>query len=578
MNAEETPPTRVDQSAPTRAQTAAASATPGYLQPGSELGGYQLIEVLGTGGMGQVFRAVDADGVEVAMKVLHPHLSRDEEARERLRREVSALHRVRGDRVARVLDAEADGMDAFIVTELLNGLTLDQSVREEGVFAGEELVQLAQDLSQALHAIHGADVVHRDLKPSNVMLTEDGAKLIDFGIAQVGDESRITQTGLVVGTAGYLAPEVFSGSPPTTEGIDWYAWAAVLLYAATGNQPFGTGPFQAVLARMERLEPVVDGLAPGVAAGLRAGLHPDPALRAHPAQVLRQLQHPDVVLDEISQTKSIAPAPAVSPPMVAVPYHPTEIQPTEFGGETGTRYGDEPGGADATFFGPVVPPPPQHPPAPPAARLVLLSLLLLTAAAGAGLPVVALPVLVVALWLARTTGLARVAQFRRRMRRGSKDGGVGGLVLRLPWYLVRGAGGLVLPLLLSLFCFALILGLAWVGVWATQETGGGDVDSELVRRAIVSGAGGLGLLISALIMWRWDTVPITGRSGQPLDYDGATRVGARVIIHTVAPNSLLRMVWALVIIIGAALVFFFSLSSAEWFDIFDFLGIGFPGS
>src|SRR5699024_6570527 len=257
--------------------------------------------------MGQVFKALDADGVEVAMKVLHPQLARDEEARERLRREVSALHRVRGNRVARVLDTEADGIDAFVVTELLHGLTLDQSVREEGVFAGEELVQLAQELSEALHAIHGADVVHRDLKPSNVMLTEDGAKVIDFGIARVGDESRITQTGLVVGTAGYLAPEVFSGSPPTTKAIDWYAWAAVLLYAATGQQPFGTGPFQAVLARMERLEPVTDGLPAGVAAGLRAGLHPDPQQRATPDLVVRQLQSPDVPLPGITSVTTPVP-------------------------------------------------------------------------------------------------------------------------------------------------------------------------------------------------------------------------------------------------------------------------------
>src|SRR5690625_4932799 len=130
MNSDQTPPTRVEANPPTRVA--------GYLEPGSELGGYHLIEVLGTGGMGQVFKALDADGVEVAMKVLHPHLSRDEEARERLRREVSALHRVRGDRVARVLDAEADGMEDFIVNVLLHGLTVDQSVREEVVFVGVE--------------------------------------------------------------------------------------------------------------------------------------------------------------------------------------------------------------------------------------------------------------------------------------------------------------------------------------------------------------------------------------------------------------------------------------------------------
>lgn len=565
MNSEETPPTRVEGGPP--------PAVPGYLEPGSELGGYRILEVLGTGGMGQVFRAVDADGVEVAMKVLHPQLARDEEARERLRREVSALHRVRGNRVARVLDAEADGIDAFVVTELLHGLTLDQSVREEGVFAGEELVQLAQELSEALHAIHGADVVHRDLKPSNVMLTEDGAKVIDFGIAQVGDESRITQTGLVVGTAGYLAPEVFSGAPPTTEHIDWYAWAAVLLYAATGKQPFGSGPFQAVLGRMERGQAAVEELPPGVAAGLRAGLHPDPAVRARPAEVIRQLQHPDVVLDEITQIAPVATPPSIAPTMVAVPYQPTQMIPGQdpVPSAVGLEAGPE-------IFGAPHPAPPQHPPAPPPARGVLFSLLFFFTAGGAAASIGALFALLVALWVARTTGLARVGQFRRRMRRGHGKSGTGGLILRLPWYLVRAVGGLVLPLLLAAFCFVLILGLAWVAIWIGQEAGGGGEEFAAARRGIITAAGGLGTLISALIMWRWDAVPITGRSGQPLDYDGATRVGARALIFALARNRFARGLLALVITLLALLFLFLALAHSDWFDVFEFLGIRIPGS
>src|SRR5690625_6339653 len=118
MNSEETPPTRVEGSPP--------PAAPGYLEPGSELGGYRILEVLGTGGMGQVFRAVDADGMEVAMKVLHPQLARDEEARERRPREFRGLHRVRGDGVARVLAAEAKGGGALAVTERAMGFTLDR--------------------------------------------------------------------------------------------------------------------------------------------------------------------------------------------------------------------------------------------------------------------------------------------------------------------------------------------------------------------------------------------------------------------------------------------------------------------
>lgn len=561
MKPEPTPPTRVEG--------APQGPVGAHLKPGSELGGYRIIEVLGTGGMGQVFRAADGDGVEVAIKVLHPHLSRDEEARERLRREVSALHRVRGHRVARVLDAEADGLEAFVVTELLNGLTLDQSVREEGVFSGHELVQLAEELAEALHAIHAVDVIHRDLKPSNVMLTADGAKVIDFGIAQVGDESRITQTGLVVGTAGYLAPEVFAGAPPTTERIDWYAWAAVLLFAATGKQPFGTGPLQAVVARMERGEPELTGLPVGIAAGLRAGLHPDPQQRASPAAVLRQLRHPDVELDEITQIAPVAQPTAPAPTMVAVPYQPTQLVP-------GERF-PAVAGVDprAQIFDPR-PPAPSYPPAPPPARGVLLSLLFLAAAAGSAASVGALIGVFIALWLARTVGIARVGQFRRRMRRGPSKAGAGALALRTPWYLLRALGGLVWPLVLAIFASALVLGLAWIVIFmAGQMAGAEDVDA--VRRSVLTGAGALGLLIGTIVMWRWDATSIKGRSGQPLDYDGATRVGARLIISTIAPNRVARLVTALLVTLIGLLVLFLATTHGEWFDIFEFLGIGIPG-
>lgn len=561
MNSETTPPTRVEASPPTRVG--------GYLEPGSELGGYRIIEVLGTGGMGQVFRAVDAEGIEVAMKVLHPHLSRDEEARERLRREVSALHRVRGRRVARVLDAEADGLEAFVVTELLNGLTLDQSVREEGVFEGDELVQLAEELSEALNAIHAADVIHRDLKPSNVMLTEEGAKVIDFGIAQVGDESRITKTGLVVGTAGYLAPEVFSGAPPTTEHIDWYAWAAVLLYAATGKQPFGTGPFQAVLARMERGEPQVAGLPVGVAAGLRAGLHPDPAQRAHPGAVLRQLQSPEVELEEITQIEPVAEQAGPAQTMVAVPYQPTQI---ELGHDAPPAQVLDP---NAHIFAPDPHPAPHHPPAPPAAKGVLAALAFLFTAAGVWVSVFALALAGGALWLSRTAGIARVGQFRRRMRRG--QAGAGGLVLRLPWYLIRALGGIVWPLLLSLFTFALVLGVAWIAIFMTAQAGaGGNLDE--VRRYVTSGAGGLGVFIGVIVMWRWDSTAITGRTGMPLDYDGATRVGTRVLINAIARNRAARGVLSLVIVLIGLIVLTLAVSHSTWFDIFEFASISIPGA
>lgn len=252
------------------------------------VGGYELLRVLGSGGMGTVYEAIDADGRHVALKLLHPAFSTDDAARERLRREVVTLHRVRGARVARVLDAEAESDEAFVVTELIDGQSLDSSIREHGPMDTEELRDLASGLSAALEQIHAVNVVHRDMKPGNVMLTDSGPVVIDFGISQVADDARLTQTGLVTGTPGYVDPQVLAGAVPGPAG-DWWGWAAVLVFAATGRAPFGTGPLSAVLARVETGRVDVDGLPPRVAQVLRRALHPDPTLRMGHVSVVRAL-------------------------------------------------------------------------------------------------------------------------------------------------------------------------------------------------------------------------------------------------------------------------------------------------
>jgi serine/threonine protein kinase len=252
------------------------------------VGGYELVRVLGSGGMGTVYEAIDADDRSVALKLLHPAFSSDDAARERLRREVATLHRVRGARVARVLDAEADADEAFIVTELIDGESLDYSVRQHGPLDAEELHDLANGLAGALAQIHAVGVVHRDMKPGNVMLTDDGPVVIDFGISQLADDARLTQTGLVTGTPGYVDPQVLAGGTPDARG-DWWGWAAVLLFAATGRPPFGTGPLAAVLARVETGRADVDGLPPRVGQVLRRALHPDPELRLSPASAIKAL-------------------------------------------------------------------------------------------------------------------------------------------------------------------------------------------------------------------------------------------------------------------------------------------------
>src|SRR5690606_12013386 len=141
--------------------------------------------------------------------------------------EVAHLQRVRHTGVARVLDAEIDSTDAFVVTELLDGQDLAAHVREHGPLSADDLADLAEQLRAALEVVHGAGVLHRDLTPGNVLMTSRGPVLIDFGIAQAADEARVTSTGLVAGTPGYLSPELLEGGEPS-QAADWWGWAALL--------------------------------------------------------------------------------------------------------------------------------------------------------------------------------------------------------------------------------------------------------------------------------------------------------------------------------------------------------------
>lgn len=272
-----------------------------------EVGGYRLLRRIGAGGMGTVHEAVDADGRRVALKLLHPHIGADPQARKRLSREVALLHRVRETGVARVLDAEVEDAEAFVVTELIEGPTLEEDVAEDGPFTPTELATLAHGLAGALRAIHAVGVVHRDFKPGNVMMSENGPVIIDFGIAQVADDARLTQTGMVTGTPGYLDPEVIAGAEPSPV-CDWWGWAAVLVFAATGRPPFGRGPTGVVLARVATGQADTEGLDPVVARALRAALHPDPAQRLGPDGVLAVLdgQWGDDKLTQMLHTTGLA--------------------------------------------------------------------------------------------------------------------------------------------------------------------------------------------------------------------------------------------------------------------------------
>ncbi|WP_066641147.1 serine/threonine-protein kinase [Serinicoccus hydrothermalis] len=257
------------------------------------LGPWTLRERVGEGGMGVVWRAEDDRGREVAIKVLRPHIAHDEGARARLRREVTTLARVHHPQVASVIDADVDGPAPYIVTDFVPGRPLDVVIEEQGPLGREALLRLARGLAGALQAIHALGIVHRDLKPGNVLLVGEGDNLepvvIDFGIAQVADDVRLTSTGLVMGTPGYLSPELVDGGE-ITEATDWWGWAACLAYAASGQPPFGRGPMTVVLDRVVRGRVQLDGVDPELAPLLATALSPKPSWRPSAEEVLEAVE------------------------------------------------------------------------------------------------------------------------------------------------------------------------------------------------------------------------------------------------------------------------------------------------
>jgi serine/threonine protein kinase len=248
------------------------------------LGPYRVIRRLGEGGMGVVYLATDEAGDLVAIKALHPAMAGEENARRRLAREVETMHRVRSCYVAEVIGADLDGDPPYIVTRYVPGVTLDAVIAASGPLTGTALARLARGLAEALAAVHAAGVVHRDLKPGNVMIADGEPVVIDFGIAQVPETTRLTLTGMFMGTPGYLAPEVIEGKDSGTAS-DVHSFAATVAFAATGRPPFGTGAFETIFYRIMHGQPDLDALPAPLNAMIRRALARDPAARPSAAEL-----------------------------------------------------------------------------------------------------------------------------------------------------------------------------------------------------------------------------------------------------------------------------------------------------
>ncbi len=221
---------------------------------GRQLSRYRLLERLGTGGMSVVYRGLDtALHREVAVKVLHPHLLQQHgDARRRLEREARAVARLRHPNIVEVFDvADPGAEDAFLVTELVRGETLRAFAERVRCWPPEVGAAIANQVAAALAHAHQAGVVHRDLKPENIMLRDDGVlKLMDFGIARVLDPAeRMTQTGALVGSPAYMAPEVIDGLAAGPEA-DVFAVGTLLYWLWTGAFPFTAPSTSAMLKRI----------------------------------------------------------------------------------------------------------------------------------------------------------------------------------------------------------------------------------------------------------------------------------------------------------------------------------------
>ncbi|WP_418957880.1 serine/threonine-protein kinase [Streptomyces tritici] len=250
------------------------------------IGPYRLSARLGAGGMGRVYLGRSAAGRRVAVKVVRPEYAADPGFRQRFRREVEAARAVGGFWTAPVVDADPEAEAPWVASAYIEAPDLGRLVETRGPLGEPELRHLAAGLAEALEAVHRAGLVHRDLKPSNVLVTSDGPRVIDFGISKALEgATQLTGSGTVVGTPAFMSPEQATGEAVGAPS-DVFALGSVLVFAATGEGPFGTGSAPALLYRVVHDAPRLDGVPEGLRGVLGACLAKDPAARPTPAELL----------------------------------------------------------------------------------------------------------------------------------------------------------------------------------------------------------------------------------------------------------------------------------------------------
>ncbi|GGS84389.1 protein kinase domain-containing protein [Streptomyces chromofuscus] len=253
-------------------------------------GHYLLEALLGSGGMGVVHLARSASGLRLAVKVVHAEFAQDPEFRGRFRQEVGAARRVSGAFTAPVVDADPDAERPWMATLYIPGPTLSEYVKRNGALPLPRLRQLMAGLAEALRDIHRVGVVHRDLKPSNVLLAEDGPKVIDFGISRPSDSELRTETGKLIGTPPFMAPEQFRRPRDVGPAADVFALGSVIVHAATGSGPFDSDSPYLVAYQVVHEEADLTGVPQELVPLVARCLAKEPEDRPTPDELMAELR------------------------------------------------------------------------------------------------------------------------------------------------------------------------------------------------------------------------------------------------------------------------------------------------
>lgn len=280
----------------------------------SVIGEYRVQRRIGAGGMGIVYLAVSPSGRLVALKVIRGELVDDAGSRARFRLEVDAARQVSGAFTASVLGADPDGEPPWMATQFFDAPTLASRVRDGGGLEMDAVRQLGRGLAEALRDIHRVGLAHRDLKPGNVLLTDDGPRVIDFGIARALKAEPLTRTGEVLGTVSFMAPEQLNTPRDVGTAADVFAMGGVLTYAVTGRGPFdgdaGTPPIGVAMKIVHEAPDLAD-LPAALRSVVEKCLLKDPSSRPTPTELLTLLPEEARTADGPPEPESSTGAPTL---------------------------------------------------------------------------------------------------------------------------------------------------------------------------------------------------------------------------------------------------------------------------